>query len=140
MKNDWLCELMEEEVKGMPAGNRELFTEAIRRLKNDNDILEVRIVEAAKNLISLRKILDNVLAINTELERDLKAERKVLHVQYDLEASDCGAVLQEGEDKYCVSARDLAEMLEAKLDGRLMILPKEEHDGSENQDSECSGL
>lgn len=130
MKNDWLCELMEAKVKDMKIGDRELFTEAIRRLKNDNDILEVRIVEAADNLATLREILDAALADNARMKQKLDSDERTLRVSYDLKDSGCGAVLRDGENEYCVSVMQLEEILEARRDGRLVILPMEEENGS----------
>lgn len=109
-------------------GERAIFEEAIRRLQATNGQDGNRVVILAQKLMETRKLAERIAHENAELEAQLEYDRREvnLHVHYDLEAEGLGAMLQEGQNRYSVSALALAELLEARRDGRLVILDKEE--------------
>lgn len=129
MENEMLCSAMERFIIGMPAGEKDIFREAVRRLRISGGRLPDRIVELAGSLNEMHEFALHLTQENAKLKDQLEQLHRdvTLHVQYDLEEEGCGAVLQEGFDKYYVSALALAELLEARRDGRLVILDKEEH-------------
>ena len=117
---------MERYIMEMPAGEQDLFREAVRRLRLGGGRVADRIVELAEKLAGMQEVAVDLTRKNEELKQALKDRIREIHVHHDLEAEGCGAVLQQGLEKYEVSAYALAEILEAKRDGRLQILPKEE--------------
>lgn len=128
MENEMLCSAMERLIVRMPAGEQDIFREAVRRLRINGGQLADRIVELAGSLNEMHDFALHLTQENAKLKDLLEQTHRevTLHVQYDLEDEGCGAVLQEGTDKYYVSALALAELLEARRDGRLVILDKEE--------------
>lgn len=128
MENEKLCIAMERWIPGMPAGQQDIFREAVRRLRICGGATADRVVELASSLTTLREFAVHLTQENERLKGLLEGDRRELelHVHYDLEAEGLGAVLQEGQNRYSVSALALAELLEARRDGRLIILDKEE--------------
>lgn len=128
MENEMLCIAMERWIPEMPAGKQDIFREAVRRLRISGGRIADRVVELASSLSTLQEFAVHLTDENERLKDRLESDHRemVLHVQYDLEEEGCGAVLQEGLDKYYVSALALAELLAARRDGRLVILDKEE--------------
>ena len=126
MENEMLCGAMEDYIMGMPDGEQDLFREAVRRLRIGGGHVADRIVDLAGKLGKIQELAIHLTNENEKLKAALKAGHRELHVHYDLEEEGCGAVLQTGMVKFEVSAFALAEILEAKRDGRLQILPKEE--------------
>lgn len=128
MENELLSKLLEELAAGMAMGERAILEEAARRLRIDGGRSGDRVVMLAQKLTEVRRLSEHVVQENAELKAKLEQLHRdvTLHVQYDLEEEGCGAVLQEGTDKYYISALALAELLEARRDGRLVVLDKEE--------------
>ena len=128
MENERLCIAMERFIPEMPAGKREIFREAVRRLRINGGTVADRVVELADQLQNLQEFARHLTKENADLKARVEhSVREVrLHVHHDLEDEGLGAVLQEGFDRYEVSAYALAELLEARRDGRLQVLPKEE--------------
>ena len=128
MENEMLCIAMERWIPEMPAGKQDIFREAVRRLRICGGRSADRVVELASSLSTLQEFAVQLTDENERLKARLESDHRevVLHVQYDLEEEGCGAVLQEGLDKYYVSALALAELLAARRDGRVVILDKEE--------------
>lgn len=129
MENEMLCKLVEEIAVGMAMGERAVLEEAVRRLRIGGENGD-RIVLMAQKLMEMRRLMEHIVHENADLKARLEHDHRemVLHVQHDLEEEGCAAVLQEGMDKYYVSTLTLAELLEARRDGRLVILPKEENE------------
>lgn len=126
MENEKLCSAMERWIPGMPAGQQDIFREAVRRLRICGGRSADRVVELASSLATLHEFAVHLTEENEKLKGMLRENHRELHVHYDLEAEGLGAVLQEGQNRYSVSALALAELLEARRDGRLAILDKEE--------------
>lgn len=123
-----LCIAMERWIPEMPAGKQDIFREAVRRLRINGGRTADRVVELAGSLATLQEFAVHLTNENERLKELLEGDRREvnLHVHYDLESEGLGAVLQEGQNRYSVSALALAELLTAYRDGRMVILPKEE--------------
>lgn len=126
MENEKLCTAMERWIPGMPAGKQDIFREAVRRLRICGGRSADRVVELASSLATLQEFAVHLTEENEKLKGMMQESHRELHVHYDLEAEGLGAVLQEGQNRYSVSALALAELLVARRDGRLIVLDKEE--------------
>lgn len=126
MENELLCKLVTEIATGMAMGERAVLEEAVRRLRIGGENGD-RIVVMAQKLMEMRRLMEHIIHENSELKAQLEYDRREvdLHVHYDLEAEGLGAVLQEGQNRYSVSALALAELLTARRDGRLVILQED---------------
>lgn len=121
MENEVLCGALEEMIPARNDGERALLREAARRLRLCDGRAE-QVVELAGKLTTMQGTLDHLIRENERLRR---RKERTLHLRYDLEEDGCGAVLWEGQETYCVSVLQLAQLLAARRDGRLLILPEE---------------
>lgn len=121
-----IIKLLEGSLDQMPEALRPLVQEAADRLLYYIG-MEDKIVDAYEKLMVKEEDLKTAHRTVAELMEQvetLNAQGGTLHVSYDLEEDGCVAMLQEGGSKYCVSPSELAEMLAARRDGRMMIAPK----------------